>query len=321
MKYNFRFLVTSMVIALGALTVLNSCGDDEDPITFENNPSQFCLDNPADTRCFSVDADVFCSNNPLDAQCCNPNQDVDCYCSTDDNATTDTENCCLFAYNPTCFCEANPNDSQCAQDFGTGSGLGILIDFESGLQSFAEDFFNPSGLIEFNGDESISAIEGDAYLSLVLETDNESKDWHDFKYDPNEGNSTATIDLSSMADPHINFWVNSGTNPEDSLGFSISFWGKDDGAGGNDATDYADHPLFKTGNTNGEWVLVSIPISDMAVQNGWDGANDPVDKSVNYKLIKFALMPASWHIPGRFVCHVDAISLTDGALEQLPWVK
>jgi hypothetical protein len=124
-----------------------------------------------------------------------------------------------------------------------------------------------------------------------------------------------------MANPTINFWVNSGPNEADSLGFTVAFWGKDDGSDGNDATDYAAHPLFKTGNTKGEWVLMSFPIKDMAVQNGWDGASDPVDLTVKYKLIKFAFMPAEWHIPGRFVAHVDAISLTDGPLEQLPWIK
>lgn len=321
MKYNFRLLAMSMTITLGALIILNSCGSDDDPITFESNPEQFCIDNPADSRCFDVNPDTFCANNPLDGQCCIPSQDLDCYCSDGDNGTTDEVNCCLFEYNPTCFCTANPGDAQCAQDFGVGNGLGLLIDFESGLQSFAEDFFNPSDKIEFNGDASISAVEGDSYLSLVLEVDDANKDWHDFKFDPNEGTPEATIDLSTMSDPTLNFWVNSGPNEADSLGFTVSFWGKDDGAGGNDATDYADHPLFKTGNTNGEWVLVSIPISEMGVQNGWDGANDPVDKSVKYKLIKFAFMPASWHVPGRFVAHVDAISLTDGPLEQLPWTK
>ena len=310
----------STMIALGAALILTSCGEDE-PVTFETNPEQFCSENPSDPRCFAVDPDAFCTLNPLDGQCCIPSQDLDCYCSDGDNATTDTENCCLFEYNPVCFCEANPDDAQCAQDFGQDSGLGLLIDFESGLQSFAEDFFNPSDKIEFNGDANIAAVEGDSYLSLVLEVDDENKDWHDFKFDPNESSTEATIDLSTMADPHLNFWVNSGENEADSLGFTVAFWGKDDGAGGNDATDYADHPLFKTGNTNGEWVLMSIPLSEMEFQNGWDGANDPLDQSVKYKLIKFAFMPASWHIPGRFVAHVDAISLTDGPLEQLPWVK
>ncbi len=324
MKNKFNSLLTGMAILLGSMIILNSCGsdDEEEIVTFDSNPTQFCLDNPTDTRCFGVDPNAFCAANPLDAQCCIPSQDLDCYCTTGTNGTDDTANCCLFEYNPTCFCSANPNDAKCQQDFGVGNGLGLLIDFESGLQSFAEDFFNPSEKIEFNGDANIAAVEGDSYLSLVFaadETDN--RGWHDFKYDPNEGSTEATIDFGAMADPHVNFWVNSGPVAGDSLGFTVAFWGKDDGAGGNDGTDYAAHPLFKTGSTNGEWVLVSIPLSDFRVQNGWDGSSDPVDTSVKYKLIKFALMPETWHIPGAFTCHVDAISITDGPIEQLPWIK
>ena len=285
--------------------LLSSCGEDEpkkEEITFISDPA------------------AFCSANPFDSQCCIPDYDLDCYCTTGTNGTDDTENCCLFEYNPTCFCEANPDDSKCSQDFGVGNGLGLIIDFESGLQSFSEDYYNPSGEITFDGDESIVAVEGEHYLSLELPLESEFRGWHDFKFDPNPGSTEATIDFSNMSNPTINFWVNSGPNEADTLGFTVAFWGKGDGAGGNDGTDYAVHPLFKA-STGGEWKLMSFPISDMKAQNGWDGGANAVDTSIKYKLIKFALLPDTWHIQGKFVAHVDAISITDGPLEQLPWIK
>lgn len=304
MKLRRLFYSNVMVVALGAALTFTSCGEEngEPPLTFES------------------DAVAFCLANPNDPDCCKAEHNLDCYCTTGDNATTDTQNCCLKEYNLECFCTENPDDAACAQNFGVGNGLGLLIDFESGTSSFATDFYNPSGLATFDGDANIAPVEGDHYFSLVLETDNENKAWHDFKYDPNEGATEATIDLSTMSNPTINFWVNSGPNEADSLGFTVALWGKDDGAGGSDQTDYAAHPLFKA-STGGEWKLMSFPIKDMTVQNGWDGGANAIDMTVKYKLVKFAFMPESWHIPGRYVCHVDAISITDGPLEQLPWVK
>ena len=145
MKFT-NFFKMSLILSLGGLILLASC-EEEEPLTFENDP------------------DTFCAENPFDAQCCIAEYNVDCYCSTGDNAENDTENCCLLDYNKECYCTANPDDADCAQDFGT-SGLGVVIDFESGLESFAADFFNPSDQAKFDGDANISAIEGDHYSSL-----------------------------------------------------------------------------------------------------------------------------------------------------------
>ena len=134
MRNNFPFLTLSMLLALGALVILNACGDDDEPgISFESDPVAWCLANPADSRCFTVDPDAFCDNNPLDEQCCIPSQDIDCYCSTGDNATTDEDNCCLFQYNPECFCAANPNDSQCENFFVLPEGAFVVQDFEGNV--------------------------------------------------------------------------------------------------------------------------------------------------------------------------------------------
>lgn len=295
MKSRNLFLTMCTIFALGASVVLSSCGEEEPEKEKEVT--------------FASDPDKFCSENPFDTQCCIPDYDLDCYCTTGTNGTDDTEHCCLFAYNPTCFCEKNPDDAQCEQDFGVGNGLGLIIDFEAGLESFDADFYNPSGKATFDGDENIEAIEGDHYLSLVLRGD-EGRGWHDFKYWPEGG-----VNMSDMSNPTVNFWVNSGPNEADSLGFTLAFHGKE-----GDGTDYAAHPLFKA-STGGKWVLMSFPVSEMTVQNGWDGGSHSVDMDATYSGIKFAFNPETWHIAGDFVCHVDAISITDGPLEQLPWVE
>ncbi len=305
MKYLNYLLVMSL--ALGVMLSLNSCGSDDSP-------------EPEDNCTFEKDANCFCTANPFDDQCCTADQNVDCYCTTGDNATTDTENCCLKDYNLECYCTNNPDDADCEQDFGVGNGLGLILDFEADAASVAADMWNPSGKVTFEEDANIPAIEGSGYISAIWEVDEEGRGWHDFKYDPNEGSSEATIDFSNMANPTVNFWVNSGPNEADTLGFTIAFWGKDDGNGGNDGTDHPVHPLFKV-STGGEWKLMSFPISDMEGQYGWSGDPIPVDLTAKYKLIKFAFLPDSWHIQGRYVAYVDAISITDGPLEQLPWVK
>lgn len=48
-----------------------SCSKDEEPCTFEEEPTCFCAENPADVKCctFESDADCFCSQKQEDAQC------------------------------------------------------------------------------------------------------------------------------------------------------------------------------------------------------------------------------------------------------------
>ncbi|MFY0600512.1 MAG: hypothetical protein JXR03_12645 [Cyclobacteriaceae bacterium] len=318
MKFRNLLFATSAFFALSTLMVLSSCGEDEKPLTFEDNPVEFCAANPSDEQCFGLDEDAFCAANPTSALCCIPTQDVVCFCETGTNGT-DSPDCCLFDFQPECFCTANPDDAQCAQDFGVGNGLGVVIDFENDLASFAEDFFNPSGLVGFDGDANIKAIEGDHYLSLVIPvSDPDNRTWHDFKYWPTEktGNEPS-IDFSGMDNPTINMWVNSGSVAEDELGFTIAFWGRE---GDSDSHDYPAHPLFKV-STGGEWKLMSFPIKDMKVQDNWDGGSYDVDLTAKWSAIKFAFLPDTWHIAGDYTAHVDAISITDGPLNQLPWVK
>ena len=276
-----------MVFALGAAVLFTSSCDEEDE---------------TDTCTIELDKDCFCTENPGDAQC------------------EEEEVCDDFEADPECFCEANPDDALCTEPDGP-NGLGVIIDFESGLESFASDFYNPSGLIEFDGDATISATEGDHYMSLVLPhtglaADSANRQWHDFKYWPSamdddaDNDNEAMIDFSEMDEPYLNMWVNSGAVEGDSLGFTVSFWGREDQA---EKADHAIHPLFKT-TTNGEWVLVSFSIAEMEGQIGWSGDPVKVDIDQKYTAIKFAFLPDYWHIQGNYTCHIDDISITDGPL-------
>ncbi|MCX2742269.1 hypothetical protein OO013_00250 [Mangrovivirga sp. M17] len=336
MKLKFKTLLMSLTIVLGTMVLLNSCDDDDDPLTFDSNPEQFCAENPADARCFDFDPDAFCDANPFDNKCCIPTQDVDCYCTTGDNGTTDTEYCCLFKYNPECFCTENPDDPQCAQDFGVGNGIGLVIDFESGTESFAPDFYNPSGQVEFNGSTEIEAVEGDSYISLVMAADDPARDWHDFKYWPSamdsdpDNDNEALIDFSTMADPHLNFWLNTGA---DSAALTIDFQTLfEDGLVG----EWAYHTFLQDA-TNGKWKLYSVSLTrlfsndetlaeeipGLALPNqSWGGTDKEFSlTSYNHQMIKFALMAQDWAIMGDYEAHLDAISITDGPLEQLPWIE
>ena len=308
MKTKHLLSLASMICTLGVLVILNSCSDDPEPITFENNPDQFC------------------SDNPNDSQCCLPAYNIPCYCDTGTNATDDLENCCLFEFNEECYCTANPDDPNCAQDFGAGSGLGIVVDFESGLQSFAPDFFNPSDAATFNGDANVTAIEGNSYFGLQLAEGAENKDWHDFKFWPSamddnpDNDSEAQIDFSSMTNPTLNVWVNSGMDETDSLGFTIAFQTDfEDGT----TEQWAFHPLFKAG-TGGDWKLYSFDLLEL-VNSGeyqtWGAGQRDFTLEFKHQMIKFAFMPAEWHVPGDYNAQIDAISITDGPLTQKPWVK
>ncbi|MFY0687228.1 MAG: hypothetical protein JXQ90_08690 [Cyclobacteriaceae bacterium] len=297
MKTNMQKM-WSMIFVLGAMAMLVSCGgEDPDDVTFDSDP------------------DAFCAANPFDSNCCLPQYNVECHCETGTNAEDDLVNCCLFDFNPTCFCENNPDDEQCQQDFGLDNGLGVILDFESGDASFPTDVWNPSGLMGFDTDAEIEAIEGDHYYGLKIAAGTDNKAWHDIKYwpsamDDDENNDAdALIDLSTMSNPTLNMWVNSGT---DTLGFTIAFREGDD--------EYAVHPLFKAG-TGGEWKLFSFPIVDMTAQENWDGGSHAIDLNRKWQMIKFAYLPDDWHVPGNYNAQLDAVSITDGPIEQLPWVK
>lgn len=331
MKFN-NLLLPGMIVILSGLMILNSCGgnDDEVTITFESNPQQFCIDNPADTRCFDINPDAYCDINPLDDRCCIPTQDIDCYCSADDNATTDTENCCLFDYNPNCFCEANPDDSRCVQDFGEGNGLGLLVNFEqfSEADDVVTSLINPFQMdnAEFNGVSDVEAVEGDTYLSLIYRpVANAEYRWNDFKYWPafdTESPTDKLIDLNDLNDPYINFWINTGTNEADTMALTIAF--RDETI----STDYDKDFLFKE-STGGDWKLMSIRLADVTFRRAYNsddtGSLSTLAPDLQFTLIKFVFRSAPWVFPERdntdFVAAIDAISITDGPLVQLPWTR
>ncbi|RED95280.1 hypothetical protein C7460_11857 [Marinoscillum furvescens DSM 4134] len=297
-----------LIFALGAIMLLASCGEDEpkkeEEITFETNP------------------DAFCAANPFDGQCCLPKYDVDCYCSEGTNATDDTENCCLFNYNPTCFCEANPEDAQCSQNFGVDSGLGVIFDFENTAEPPA-DLFDPAQLAQYDGDGSITAIEGNHYYSLAVDlSDPDNPGWSDFKYWPSkmddnpDNDGEAQIDLSGLANPHLNFWVNSG---QDSLAITVAFRVNDQ--------DYDKDYLFKAG-TAGEWKLFSMDLSDVTFRTNYGDPTGKINELVpemKFQMLKVVFRSATWVFADpdntRYNANIDAISITDGPIEQLPWVK
>ena len=262
MKLKLNLLSLVMITALGALFVLNSCGDDEAPLTFQSNAQAFCAANPTDLQCFEFDAVAFCEVLPTDSRCCAPNINdagTDCYCSTGDNATTDTENCCLFEFNPTCFCEANPGDAPCAQPFGLESA--IPQDFETQTTGEVDadlaggpHFRMDDASVTFNGDANISAIEGNGYITMTHSPLSAAPwDYADFKIGTEDDQEE--IDLSGFTDPYFNIWVNTGANA-DSAAFDISFSPIGE-------QEYDAGGLWQKVRTDGEWRLYSLRLNDV----------------------------------------------------------
>ncbi|WP_298238940.1 hypothetical protein [uncultured Algibacter sp.] len=254
-----------------------------------------------------------------------------------------------------CFCEANPDDVNCQPfDPMNLNGLGVIMDFEDvGSEVawvFRADFWSPSGRMGRNDATDIPAFEGNNYLRLitpasesVLDADgNETtpaRNFHDFKYwpaawDNNPDNDTDTgVDFTDLADPYLNFWVNTGTAK---AGLGLMFQTEN--------ATRADFWIFEHaidfGPTDNEWKLYSLSIAALFADNSQlvccpfipDEPFDAVSLDVPHQMIKFFVIPKDVgatvdsglgpdnfisRLPAQdFALRIDLISITDGPAPQ-----
>ncbi|UII80381.1 hypothetical protein [Flagellimonas sp. CMM7] len=314
---NIKNLFLSIcVLAIGAMLTLNSCsGDDDSPA----DPDPVASTCPVFTV---ANADCFCAENPNDANCQTPEPEP----------------------------EPEPFDPM---DL---NGLGVIIDFEDVdgeiAKVFTEDFFSPSGRMGRNDATDIPAFEGNNYLRLispasesVLDADgNETTDarnFHDFKYWPSswdddpDNNTDATIDFTDLTDPHLNFWVNTGTAQ---AGLGIMFQTINDDR--NDQWIY-EH-IIDFPSTDNEWKLYSLSIAEMIADDSQlvccpfipDQPTGVPNLDATHNQIKFFVIPKDigatvdsalgpddfiTRLPAQdYALRVDLISLTDGPAPQPP---
>lgn len=302
-------LIPIVIAMLALLVILDAC-DDDDP------PTKEC------TTFTVADSVCFCTANPTDANC----MPAVAECPT------------FTVADSVCFCKDNPTDANCippvVYDRDQLNGLGVIMDFEDVGDSlawvFRADFFAPSGKLGVSDATDIAAYQGDKFMRLITTASDTGKvrNFHDFKYwpsawDDDAGNDTdAKIDFTDLTDPHINFWVNTGTA---NAGLGIMF--QTALAGGGNREWIFEHAI-EFGSTDNTWKLFSLSIS--ALYNNTDGlicCNNPVpDLDLTHQMIKFFVIPKNLGAtvnasadpkvvladPQDYVLRLDEVSITDG---------
>lgn len=187
--------------------------------------------------------------------------------------------------------------------------------------------------------DGITAQVGDNYITYINEDDMETGQAR-FFYEKENG----AIDLSDFSDPHINFWLHTGSdasnvmaidfdvrdsvrhaeNNEDGNLSTFFTWEQDQGDADLDTDTESYESLANSGvidkNTEGEWKLYSIPLSaanwmlagnTSASKVGIDDISYISRLRINLDLSS-TIPVGSDTRPGTFVIHIDEISISDG---------
>ncbi|ANQ52754.1 hypothetical protein MY04_5422 [Flammeovirga sp. MY04] len=118
-----------------------------------------------------------------------------------------------------------------------------------------------------------------------------------------EMDNSNNIDLSAVTDPHLSFWVNTGS-AKGNLQFEI-FQNETKFGGNIDTENYSVQ-------TNGEWQLYTFRLSTMAWSN-WGGDAEKPDFGGSLDYIKFGF--STGNIDGeRYETNVDGILISDGPM-------
>ena len=191
-----------------------------------------------------------------------------------------------------------------------------------------------------NSDQSISAPEGNNYISfIVTATDETGQGRMQVQFD-----DSGRIDISGFNFPHLNVWLNSGADASNVMGFDLDIrdeerqairdsedpattistfftWEQDHGDADLDTDTDNYRSLANAGvianNTAGEWVLYSIPLEDTnwipdgSTSLGLVGIDDV--NFISRLRINLDLDQAEGRT-GNFVVHIDQISISEGPL-------
>ncbi|MEL6256316.1 MAG: hypothetical protein AAFR87_30210 [Bacteroidota bacterium] len=326
------FLKPFTLFLMIAMIVFYAC-EEEEPLTFANNPAQYCADNPSDTQCFGYDSTTFCQNNPNFTGCIVTfESDSAAFCQANPGDTR----CCVFDTEPKCFCGEHPEDPRCEQSFGDLLFFNGFEDitmqpsnWEDVLDNVDPDF-EVFGLYNGGASDNVTAVQGNSYVSFVVSPLSTVLDGGKVgRFAIDQGKANPTIDLSGYTDPYINIWVNSGSNPQNVINVDVDFRGST-----GDRDRYATFP-YENDSTNtvswiktpteGEWVLYSLKLDQPiwykegmtdSLVNFWRlpaEAERTFDRlRVDFRL-ETALAPDN-RDSRDFVAHVDGLSISEGML-------
>jgi len=283
-----KFLkIFSFILVLGSLAIISSCSKDDETVigcTYSQDPDCFCQENPDNPLCnitceFATNPECFCLQNPEDAQCC------------------------TFEYDPICFCTENPNDILCANT-ETSSGFYTFFDFED--QPIIDSVFttgyipdNPDGWQE-NGKATGSLGSGDAaqgnyYFINEIEVVNAGWAWTS-----NLFKETPGLDLSSLAEPTLNFWVRTSNDKPALMEIAMV-----DASG-----ESGYHPGGVYSEVNGTWKQFSINIAKINQNDEWKWG-DGIDPAT-ISLLKFGFNSEAQEQDDIFEIHIDDVYISDG---------
>lgn len=293
----FTNLLILVFIVGGFPLLISSCDEEELPApptcTFSKDPDCFCRENPNNPLCnianctFELDPECYCENAPEDPLC---------------------KEACTFEENPECFCEENPNDDQCKTNVGgediESSGFYTFFDFEEeGLEVdsiFATGFTgdNPDGWQD-KARAVGSIVDGDApqgsrYFSAEIEVLSEGWNWSSNLF------KTDTIDVSSLSQPTLNFWIRTSNEKRAVIEFALV----------DDTGESGWHPGGAYAEINGEWQQFSIDLAKLNELGEWKWG-DGIDMTA-ISFLKFGFNSNNQTQGDIYEVHVDDIYIADG---------
>jgi hypothetical protein len=167
----------------------------------------------------------------------------------------------------------------------------VLFDFEDGVNPYSG---NATSSIKTS-----PSIEGAKYLS-VTKAGVSSWDW-------TGDMSSGALDFGSLSDPHISFYVNTGSN-YGNLQIEVT----------QDGTKWGSDPFKSETNdlggyavkTDGEWKMYSFRLKDLLVSK-WGGTGTAFDPTGTVDYLKFGF--TTGNVSGStYEMNIDYIAITDG---------
>ena len=272
---------------LMTVSLFISCNKDDDGVeigcTYVKDPECFCLENP---------------NNPLCNVDCSFETNPDCFCQ----ASPTDPRCCTFEIDPDCFCQSNPNDPQCATS-GPSSGFHTFFDFENQLilDSIFETGYIPDNPDGWQSDAKATpsfasgdAPQGNTYFVNEIQVLNANWAW------TSNLRKRDTIDLSSLREPTLNFWVRTSNSKPMLIEIGLV----------DDSGESGYHPGGVYAEVNGDWKQFSLNINRLNNENEWKWG-DGIDVST-LTYLKFGFNIEGQDAGDIFEVHIDDIYINDG---------
>ena len=283
-----KFLkILSVLLLVSSMVFISSCSKDDKielGCTYSQDPDCFCAENPDNPLCnidceFDSNPECFCMQNVGDPQCC------------------------TFEFDSECFCEENPTDILC-QSTGPSSGFFTFFDFEDqpNIDSiFATGYIpdNPEGWQE-NGKATGSlgsgdAAQGDYYFINEIEVKNAGWAWTS-----NLFKETPGLDLSSLSEPTLNFWVRSSNAKPALMEIALV-----DASG-----ESGYHPGGVYAEVDGNWKQFSLNLNKINQNEEWKWG-DGIDPAT-ISLLKFGFNTEAQDQDDIYEIHIDDVYISDG---------